>query len=294
MPPGTVALPRGLPVVDHHCHLSPRGEGVAAVTRFQRAGGTHLFLATQNYDGRVPTTVDDYRLQFETTERIARDVGVATGVIAYPVVAPYPVDLVHAAPGLGVAAALDLHRAALDLAGRWVRERRAVAIGEVGRPHFPVPEEIASAASAAFHHALRVAKEADCPVVVHSADLDAAGRTALAAEARAEGLPPQRLVKHYARTRFAPGADDIVPSYLARRELVRAVADDPMPWFLETDFLDDPARPGAVLDLATVPRRAAAIAGDSPAAGDRLWIPFVASIERVYGWRPEVREGATA
>ncbi|HYA70362.1 MAG TPA: hypothetical protein VEH28_03225, partial [Thermoplasmata archaeon] len=81
----------------------------------------------------------------------------------------------------------------------------------------------------------------------------------------------------------------VVPSYLAKRDLVREVAGSPGPWFLETDFLDDPRRPGAVLDLATIPRRAAALVAQEPAeAAERLYVPFVESVERVYGWRPEV------
>jgi TatD-related deoxyribonuclease len=283
-----VALPPGLPVVDHHCHLSPDGEGVRAAARFRAAGGTHLFLATQNYARRPLTTLGAYREQFETTEALAQRVRTDTGVVVYPVVAPYPIDLVEAAPILGLSDAVRLHREALELAGQWVRERRAVALGEIGLPHFPLEPGLAAAAEEAFRHALSVARDADCPVVVHSSDLDAGGYRAMAERARATGIRPERVVKHYARSRVeASDTGGIVPSYLARRELVRAVADDPAPWFLETDFLDDPGRPGAVLDLETVPRRARALAEGPPGAADRLWRPFVESVERVYGWRPE-------
>ncbi|EQD73116.1 TatD-related deoxyribonuclease, partial [mine drainage metagenome] len=192
-------LPADLPVVDHHCHLSPHGEGIEAARRFARAGGTHLFLATQNYAGRPPTTVADYRTQFETTEALAARVRADAGVIVYPVIAPYPVDLVTVAPTLGLAAALGLHTAALDLAGRWVREGRAVALGEVGLPHFDVPTDVRAACDRAFDHALRVAHDVGCPAVVHSADLDAAGYADLAERARRAGLSPDRVVKHYAR-----------------------------------------------------------------------------------------------
>jgi TatD-related deoxyribonuclease len=278
-------------VVDHHCHLSPTGEGVAAARRFRKAGGTHLFLATQNYESSVPRVLDDYRKQFETTERLAERVHEETGVVVYSVIAPYPVDLVAAGAALGLPAALALHRAALDLAGTWVRERRAVALGEVGRVHFPVPSEVSFAVDEAFRHAFEVAKDVACPLVVHSADLDATGFQELAARAREVGIPAGHVVKHYARSRILPEErNGVVPSYLARRELVREVRDDPGAWFLETDFLDDPARPGAVLDLATVPRRALAIAEEHGGA-DRLFIPFVDSVEKVYGWRPEVPEG---
>ena len=287
-------LPRGLPVVDHHCHLSPRGEGVRAAERFRAAGGTHFFLATQNYEEGVPLSVEAYTRQFEVTWLLAEKVHEEVGVRAYPVLAPYPIDLVAASAKLGLAAALDLQRSALDLAGGWVREKKAVAIGEVGRPHFPVPEEVAAASEEAFRHALEVARDSDCPVVVHSEDLTPEGFLHLATLARGAGLRPDRVVKHYARTRLAPGSSaTVVPSYLARRELVREVVRDKGPWFLETDYLDDPKRPGAVLDLATVPRRAAAIASTDPGSVELLWVPFVESVERVYGWRPEVGpEGA--
>lgn len=284
-----MGLPTGLPVVDHHCHLSPHGEGLAAVARFRAAGGTHLFLATQGYEPRTPTSLDDYRRQFRTTEEIARRAREETGVVVYVVLAPYPVDLLRASEMLGTDAALELHRRALDLAGDAVREHRAVALGEVGRPHFPVEEPIARATDEAFHHALAVARDVGCPVVVHSADLDRDGFLALAQEGRAAGLPAGRIVKHYTRHPLPEAASTgVVPSYLARREVVRDVLDTPGPWFWETDFLDDPTRPGAVLDIETVPRRARAVADRSPAAAESLWTPFVRSIEQVYGLRPEV------
>jgi len=288
-------LPKGLPVVDHHCHLSPKGDGVRAAERFHAAGGTHLFLATQNYEASVPLSLDTYVRQFETTCELARKVHEEVGVRAYPVLAPYPIDIVGATAKLGAEAALELHRAALDLAGRWVRERKAVALGEVGRPHFPVNAEVATIVEAAFRHALDVAHDSDCPVVVHSSDLDPAGFLELSERAREAGLRPERVVKHYTRSPLPPGSTGgVTPSYLAHRDVVRDVARKPGPWFLETDYLDDPRRPGAVLDLATVPRRAGSIIAQDPEHGvDRLYVPFVESVERVYGWRPEIGpEGA--
>lgn len=277
-------LPRDLPIVDHHCHLSPSGEGVTAARRFRALGGTHLFLTTQNYTPKVPRSLDDYRAQFETTEQLARRVREEAGVVVFPVVAPYPIDLVHAATEIGGAAATDLQVRALDLAGTWVREKRAVALGEVGRPHFPISDDLAPLVDRALRHAFSVAHDVDCPLVIHSGDLDAEGFRELAGLARAAGVPAERVVKHYARQRVtATERAGVVPSYLARRELVREVREDPGPWFLETDFLDDPARPGAVLDLGTVPRRALAIAEQGPEATARLVVPFVESVARVYG-----------
>jgi TatD-related deoxyribonuclease len=287
-----VPLPRDLPVVDHHCHLHPSGEGVAAARRFRTAGGTHLFLATQNYLDAPPVSVEDYRRQFETTEALARRVREEAAVEVYVVVAPYPVDLVPTSAALGLEAALAVQLAALDLAGQWVREHRAVALGEVGLPHFEVGPALLEAAQRAFDHALTVARDVDCPVVVHSADLTPETYLDLALRGARANLPAHRIVKHYARSR-TPAVDrsGIVPSYLARRELVREVMADPGPWFLETDFLDDPRRPGAVLDLATIPKRAVAAAEASPAGAERLRVPFQEALRTVYGIDARTPEG---
>ena len=288
-------LPRGLPVVDHHCHLSLAGDGVLAARRFRHAGGTHLFLATQNYGPTVPRQLEDYAHQFETTFALADRVRREVGIEVFAVVAPYPIDLVTASAQLGLPRALDLHRAATDLAGRAVQEGKAVAIGEVGRAHFPVGPEASAAIEAAFTYALTVAREVGCPVVVHSADLDAGGYAELSARAHDARLPAERVVKHYARARVAPeDRAGVVPSYLGRKDLIDQVLADPSPWFLETDYLDDPARPGAVLDLATVPRRARWIADRGTAAAERLFVPFVESVEKVYGLRLDAtpRSGA--
>jgi TatD-related deoxyribonuclease len=288
-----VTLPADLPVVDHHCHLSPGGEGVEAARRFHRKGGSHLFLTTHNWNHSPLRSVDDYRLQFESMEELGRRIRTETAVATSLVVAPYPVDLLATADAIGVAQAAELQMQALDLAGTWVREHRAIALGEVGWPHFPVPEDRKVAATQIFQHALEVARDVGCPAVIHSEDLTPEGFRALSQQARAAGLSPERVVKHYVRTYLpAPERSGITPSFLAREEMVLTALNDAGPWFLETDFLDDPRRPGAVLDIATVPRRAAVIARDHPDQVERLRIPFVESVRKLYGITPEPRKEA--
>lgn len=282
-----MSLPAELPVVDHHCHLSPTGEGVAAAARFQAEGGTHLFLATQNYASGPPLELEAYREQFETTRTLARRVEEETAVRVFVVLAPYPVDLLAQAERLGVPAALELQRAALDVAGRIVREQGAIALGEVGHPHFPYPENLREAVDLVLDHAFEVGRDVGCPVVLHGEELTEEGFAALSGQAARASFPVQRLVKHYHRTVLA--ADQyhgLVPSYLAKRELTEAALRTAGPWFLETDFLDDPKRPGAVLDLTTVPRRVRQALEKDPAMLERFRIPFEESVEAVYGFRP--------
>jgi len=288
-------LPPGLPVVDHHAHLHPSHEGVAAARRFRAAGGTHLFLATQTYEATCPMDLDGYRRQFETTASLARQIETEVGVTTYVVVAPYPIDLLAQVEHLGPEAAVALQESALELAGRWLEEQRAVALGEVGRPHFPIDPALVPMVERVFRRALEVARDAGAPAIVHCEDLDAGGYRALAGFAASIGFPLGRLVKHYARS-FVPSAErvGVVPSFLARRKAVRDARGDPGPWFLETDFLDDPRRPGAVLDLATIPRRAETLASEGPEGVDLLHRIFVDSVRAVYGFAPQTREGPVA
>jgi TatD-related deoxyribonuclease len=282
------ALPGDLPVVDHHCHLSPNGEGLGAAQRFRDAGGTHLFLATQDYEGGAPRDLEGYRRQFETTVRLGEAIERELDVEVFAVLAPYPVDLLAQAERSDLASAVELHRSALALAARLVEEEKAVALGEVGRPHFPVAPELREGIDAVLTAALETGRDVGCPVVLHTDDLDAAGFQELAGMAARAAFPPHRLIKHYQRN-LLPHEEylGLVPSYLARRDLVSGSLAQPGPWFWETDFLDDPRRPGAVLDLTTIPRRAAACLAKDPASIDRLRIPFQSSISAVYGFTPE-------
>ncbi len=283
------ATAAGLPVVDHHCHLSPTGEGIGAARRFRAAGGTHLFLATQNYEAGVPLSPEAYERQFETTLGLARAVEAEAGVRAYAVLGPYPVDLVGQVERLGAPAAIELQGRAMESAGRLIEEQRAVALGEVGRPHFPTAPELAGPVEEVLRRALEVARDVGCPVVLHAEELGPEGFRGLVGLAAQVEFPVGRLIKHYHRSVLpTPEYQGMVPSYLARRETVAAALATPGPWFLETDFLDDPARPGAVLDLPTVARRAHHDLAQHP---DHLalWeVPFQRSIQQVYGFTPEI------
>lgn len=289
--------PFPLPIVDHHAHLHPGAPGLEATRRFAALGGTHLFLATQAYRPGAPGSLEEYREQFETTVAIAAKVQESVSVLTYPVVAPYPVDLIGQAERLGLTSAEDLQRRALREAARFVEEGRAVALGEVGRAHFPVPEGVREAQERVLREAVALARDVGCPLVLHTEDLDGEGYRGLEALARQEGLSPERLVKHYTRTYRDPKERfGITPSFLAKRPLVRQALTDPGPWFLETDYLNDPQRPGAVLSLETVPRRARELWEEETGAGSpadrerQLAIPFVEAPRRLYGLsfsRPE-------
>src|SRR5256884_7452291 len=144
----------------------------------------------------------------------------------------------------------------IDRAAQHISAQKAVAFGEVGRPHFPVAEEILAACNGLLEYTMVRARELGCAVVLHTEDPTPATFAEFARMASKAGLDPGRLVKHHS-TPFTRPEDthDLVPSILAKEDLVVEALKGGPRFLLETDYIDDPRRPGAVLGPATVPRK---------------------------------------
>ncbi len=102
--------------------------------------------------------------------------------------------------------------------------------------------------------------------------------------ADAVGLPRQRVVKHHSPPLVTEAeTHGVVPSVTAREDYLREALRKGSSFLMETDYIDDPRRPGAVLGPATVPRktaklRAAGVMTD--VAADRIHRQLP---ERTYG-----------
>ncbi len=242
-------------IFDNHFHLRPTGLGVGAAKQFERAGGTALMLTHSPYEDIPIRRAEDYEAAYARTLDLARQVREATRLKVFVALGPYPVDLLPLRESLGLAAATDVLRRGVDLAARHVADGEAVAIGEVGRPHFPVDAEVWRASNEILAHAMTVAREGGCPVILHTEDPTPETFREFAAIADRAGFRRERVVKHHSTPLTRPEENHgILPSILAKSELVRAAVAGG-PFFLETDYIDDPNRPGAVLGPATVPRK---------------------------------------
>ncbi len=238
------------PILDDHMHLDPEyGRGIEAVKDFSRSGGTHLLVVNKPswHLGELPESGDDFEHVFETTLDAVSDANDVLAGRAWPVLGVHPglisqlVEAGHTPEGAG-----EIMRAGLDLASE--RLDRALAI-KSGRPHYEVSDAIWEASNATLKHALALGAENDCAVQLHtegSEDL-----TEIAEWAEKRGLPARRVVKHYANGRLAGPT----PSVISRKDELRRAAEAGEPFLMETDFIDDPDRPGAVLGPKTVPRR---------------------------------------
>jgi TatD-related deoxyribonuclease len=242
------------PVLDDHLHLDPdNGRGLDAVRDFRRLGGTHLLVVNKPswHLGCEAETGDDFRAVFDRTLEVVADADDLLPGRAWPVLGVHPALISQLTErGYAPEAARDLMCAGLDVAAEFVAEGPALAI-KSGRPHYDVDEAVWDASNAVMRHAFELGAEVGCPVQLHTEGGD--DFTEVAAWAEDAGLPAGQVVKHYSE---GPVAGP-VPSVIARKDGLEAAAESGEPFLMETDFIDDPDRPGAVLGPKTVPRRVA-------------------------------------
>ena len=267
------------PVLDDHLHLDPeRGRGTDAVDDFARLGGTHLLVVNKPswHFGVDPETGEEFRAVFEETlDAVAAATDRLDGR-AWPVLGVHPglVSRLTDDRGMDPAEARDLMRAGLDVAAEYVADGRALAL-KSGRPHYDVPDAVWEASNDVLRHALSLGAARDCAVQLHTeatADL-----TDVAEWAEARGLSAHRVVKHYAGGRLRGPT----PSVMSEKDRLATAAEAGDPFLMETDFVDDPDRPGAVLGPKTVPRRVRWMLEEGYEAAVRT--AHVETPRRVYG-----------
>jgi TatD-related deoxyribonuclease len=246
-----------LPILDNHLHLEPfRGRNVDSVRDFEQHGGTHIIISHLPYEEVPVKLAADFRTSFDLTISLKDRVNRITGVKAYATVGPYPAEILELEKLHGLERAKEIMLAGMDIAAEYVKEGRALAIGEVGRPHFPVTTEVWRASNDILMHAMRLSREVGCAIVLHTESATTASMKELAEMADKAGLERSKVVKHYAPPLIRPEENfGLMPSVLAGKNAIKDALRKGTRFLMETDFLDDPRRPGAVLAIATVPKR---------------------------------------
>ena len=244
------------PIFDAHMHLDPEGRNVEAAKEFHRAGGTGLMLVSKPYHSIAVSSVEDLTRNFELTVKMAEKVRMETGLSVMVAIGPHPAELPRLAGELGLAKAKETMMGALQVAGRLVAEGKAHALGEIGRPHFAVEPPLWEASNEILGAGLEIAREVGCAAILHTETATPEVFAELAAMARKAGQSLERTVKH-----FSPPAvreednHGLFPSILAGKGAFEKALSQGTRFLLETDYIDDNGRPGAVLGPATVPRR---------------------------------------
>ena len=121
-----------------------------------------------------------------------------TDVKAFAVVGAHPAELSRRVKeGLDLEKGEEIMRAALETAQKLVLDGRAVGIGEVGRPHYEVSTEELQVHNRLIQYAMELAKDANCPVQLHTETSGPAEFKEFAKMADKAGLERSQVIKHF-------------------------------------------------------------------------------------------------
>ncbi|MFW6064010.1 MAG: TatD family hydrolase [Candidatus Natronoplasma sp.] len=272
------------PILDNHIHLQERGDNIEAVKKFERAGGTHLILSHLPYHDLRDWDKKGYEPIYDRTVRLAERCMEKTSVKIFVTLGPYPVDLVNLKDKVSLERGEKILRTGMELAAEYVEDGKAVALGEIGRPHFDVSEDVLKASNSIMRYGMKLAADGDYPVVLHTESTTPEVCEEIGEMADEVGLSREKIIKHYSPP-FVDREENhgLFPSVLANEENIEKAISKGNRFMLETDYLDDPNRPGAVLGIKNVPKKTFKLHEKGILKEEDIWTIHKENPEEVYG-----------
>ncbi|MBM4242046.1 MAG: deoxyribonuclease [Euryarchaeota archaeon] len=273
-----------IPITDNHIHVDPyNGEGpVPVAEKFQRAGGNIMIIPNK------PTwTVGNscnLRTAMEMVIRYVNEINQNTDIKAFAVVGPHPAELTRIIKkGMELKEAEKIMMEAMGIAGEMVIEGEAIGIGEVGRPHYEVSADELEIHNRLILGAMEIASDADCAIQLHTESAKAEQFQEFAKMADDAGMEKHRVIKHFSGP-FVQKDENygLTPSLIATRKVVVEGLKKGNNFLMETDYLDDSSRPGAVLGPKTVPRRTIELIRKEILTEEDAYKIHVENVEKIY------------
>ena len=282
------------PILDNHFHLNRNGRYLDAAKDFKKAGGTSIVLVHCPDFSAPPTTKLGHRNSYQDTINMAESVRNEVGLGVRVVLGPHPAAFAHQFikwvdedGDLGRERAIQNYRDSIDEAVRFYHDGRAHAIGEVGRPHWKVSDEIWDLSNELLLDTMKLAANDGFALQLHVEGELESTYSDMATLASKAGLAKDRLVRHYSPPNVSSEmTHGLTPSVLIGKDaldtLMQTAASSSHGFLLETDYMDDLRRPGAVLGPKTVPKRTQQLVS----AGidkELMWKSHVDLPNRLYG-----------
>lgn len=242
----------GYIIFDNHMHLNPEGRLLEAVDMFTSAGGNSFNLVNLP-DAELPA-IHYFEKLYERTLKIASLLKTERNMVVPVTLGPYPLDYFRFREK--AMDAVEELRKGVDLAAEYVSKGLAHAIGEIGRPHFPVSSEVMNISNDIILYSMEKAADLHCPVILHTDDLGPEGYALMEKLANKAGLDPSMVVKHHALPEDMAIETGMQRSVLASKSNTRKLAESGKPFLLETDYVDDRDLGWKVIPPDSVPRRA--------------------------------------
>ncbi len=242
-------------IFDNHMHLRRDGMFLDAVKDFKKSGGTHFVLCQYPMPDLVIKN-KSYFSAYNETLRMAEEIRLKLDIGVFVTVGPYPVDYLKLKEEFGRKTAINIMKKGMDEAAELCRENKCVGIGEIGRPHFSVDDQVITDSNEILFYGMQKAKDADVPVILHTESSTAKNCKEFVEMGSKAGLKADKIVKHYSPPLVLQNENfGLMPSVLASKKNIIEAAKKGSRFMLETDYIDDPRRPGAVLGPKTVPKK---------------------------------------
>lgn len=239
---------------DNHMHLRRDGLYLDAVNDFKKAGGTHFVLCQYPMVSQVIKD-KSYSNCYNETLQMAKHIREKVDITVYCTVGPYPVDYLRLQEYFGRNLAIDIMKKGIDEAANLYSNQQIIGIGEIGRPHFAVEKQVISDSNEILQYAMQTACDVGCPVILHTETTTPMQCKQLCDMGKLVGLPCEKIVKHFSPPLIKKDENyGLMPSVLASKKNIVSALSKGSRFLMETDYIDDLKRPGAVLGPATVPK----------------------------------------
>ncbi|MDO5844172.1 MAG: TatD family hydrolase [Methanocorpusculum sp.] len=269
-------MSQDFPILDDHFHINSRtGAGSDIVKEFMRSGGTHIVLVTlPSWScGVTPVKADDFREVFDSTLDDLKKVE-ALGCKCYCIAGVHPAEIGRLSERMSISEAEELMCRGLDVAAEYVSEGKCIGL-KSGRPHYPLTPEVWEMSNRVLEHALTLAGELNCALQIHA---ESGACSDVIQMGEKCGAPKGRIVKH-----FATCETPLHPSVTVREPFLVDWFKEKRDFTLESDYMDDLSRPGAVNGPRSVPRKMQRFLQEGIITSEDMWRVCSSVPEKIYG-----------
>jgi TatD-related deoxyribonuclease len=278
---------------DAHCHSNPvSGLGARMIARrFRKAGGWFIGLVAlpPYYYGFSEPVLDSYRKTLDLVVKEAeeaRSEGVKVRILAG--FHPAEVDE-HFRRGMDLKGIVELAYNVLDLIVEYHSRGLIDGIGEVGRQHYSTAPARIIASEIILRRAMQLARDNDMIMHLHLEQGGWVTVESIRMLADWTGIPRERVFLHHVSPNEAEWGERSGFWYTvpAKQKTMRKIfSSKPSRGMVESDYIDDPKRPGVSAYPWDIPVRLGELLKEGVIDEEYAWKIMVDNISLAYRVEP--------
>lgn len=245
------------PIIDNHIHINlDNGFGIEAIKIFEKYGGTHIFLVSlPSWCFNISIKkASDYKILFEKTIKTASLIKKNTNVEVYPIIGIHPMELLNLNEKYSIEKSADIILSGLEIASKYVAERKVFGL-KSGRPHILIQNDLQNISNMILEKSLLTSKDLNCPLQIHDKDMSIKNIIELGTIIQKLNCKNNKIINHHALPYIHTcKLFNLYPSITAKIDNIETSIKKSSRFILETDYMDDKTRPGAVLGTKTIPK----------------------------------------